>query len=111
MKRNEIIDAYLFLRRHNHDIPDETLDFMKDSALKAFDSMQPIADKGENIKSSHWHDAGAYGRCSYCFRYSDDINCLDDDYKCNCGKSNGFTGSFKKPTKESKWHIASCKRA
>ena len=32
---SEIIDAYLFLREHNHTIPSETLDFMKRSSIEA----------------------------------------------------------------------------
>ena len=32
---NEIIEAYMFLRKHNHTIPDETLDFMKMASIKA----------------------------------------------------------------------------
>jgi len=31
-----IIEAYLFLRKHNQTIPEETLEFMKYSSLKAF---------------------------------------------------------------------------
>lgn len=37
MNRQEIIDAYLFLRENNHDISDETLDFMKDVSLRQYD--------------------------------------------------------------------------
>ena len=39
MTRNEIIDAYVFLRENNHSIPDDTLDFMKDASLKAYDKI------------------------------------------------------------------------
>ncbi len=31
----EIIEAYTFLRAHNHSIPSETLEFMKDSSIAA----------------------------------------------------------------------------
>lgn len=34
MNKQEIMDAYLFLREHNHDIPDNVLDFMKDVSLR-----------------------------------------------------------------------------
>jgi len=61
--------------------------------------------RGNEIKNSHWHDAGAYGRCSYCGRYSDNIKCLDDAFECDCGKRNGYSGSFKAPTKESIWMV------
>jgi hypothetical protein len=37
--RNEIIAAYVFLRKNNMDISDQTLDFMKDAALSVHDSM------------------------------------------------------------------------
>tara|TARA_R110000772_G_scaffold37589_4_gene89222 strand:- start:1379 stop:1681 length:303 start_codon:yes stop_codon:yes gene_type:complete len=33
--RKEIIEAYVFLRKNNMTIPSETLEFMKDSSLKA----------------------------------------------------------------------------
>jgi hypothetical protein len=59
--------------------------------------------KGDKIKKSHWHDAGAYGRCSYCGRYSDDKDCLDSEYLCDCGKKRGYSGSFVKPIIESIW--------
>jgi len=59
--------------------------------------------RGYEIKKAHWHDAGAYGRCSYCSRYSDRPCCLDSRIICDCGKSGGFSGSFKPPTKDSIW--------
>ncbi len=37
--RNEIINAYVFLRENNSSIPDQTLDFMKDASLSAYDSL------------------------------------------------------------------------
>lgn len=39
MKRNDIIDAYVFLRKNNQSIPDKSLEFMKDAALSAYDSL------------------------------------------------------------------------
>lgn len=39
MKRNEIIEAYVFLRENNNSISDQTLDFMKDASLSAYDSL------------------------------------------------------------------------
>ena len=59
--------------------------------------------RGDHIKSNHRHDAGAYGRCIYCGRYSESYTCLDSGFLCQCGKKNGFSGSFKKPNKKSKW--------
>jgi len=37
MTKKEIIDAWAEIRRTNHSIPDDVLDFMKDSAIKALD--------------------------------------------------------------------------
>ena len=39
MERKEIIEAYIFLRNHNHSIPSQTLDFIKDASLSVFDSL------------------------------------------------------------------------
>jgi hypothetical protein len=36
-KKNEIIEAYLFLRKNNHSISDDTLDLMKNSAIEALE--------------------------------------------------------------------------
>jgi pyruvate-formate lyase-activating enzyme len=35
IRKRDIHKAYRFLREKNHDIPDEVLDFMKDSSLAA----------------------------------------------------------------------------
>lgn len=59
--------------------------------------------RGELIEKTHWHDAGANGRCSYCGRYSDNIECLKKEYVCNCGKTKGYSGSFKKPNEKAIW--------
>jgi hypothetical protein len=49
MNRDNIIDAYLFLRENNHSIPSEVLDFMKEASLSEFDgktaSMQEEIDR------------------------------------------------------------------
>jgi hypothetical protein len=39
MQRKEIIDAYLFLRKNNQSIPDDTLEFIKDASLVRFDAL------------------------------------------------------------------------
>jgi len=39
MKREEIMEVYLFLRKNNSSIPSETLEFIKDAALSMFDSI------------------------------------------------------------------------
>lgn len=61
--------------------------------------------RGSEIKQTPHHGAGAYGRCSYCNRYSDDPNCIyGPHFMCNCGKSHGYSGSFLPPTESSIWH-------
>jgi len=45
MNRHEIIDAYVFLRTNNHSIPDETLDFIKDASLSAYDALYGVGCK------------------------------------------------------------------
>ena len=42
ISKEYIIEAYLFLRKHNQSIPSETLDFMKDSALACLNEFTPI---------------------------------------------------------------------
>ena len=37
--KNNIIDAYLFLRENNQNIPSETLDFMKDVSLRELEKI------------------------------------------------------------------------
>lgn len=39
VERNEIIDAYVFLRKANNSIPDQTLEFIKDASLVMYDSL------------------------------------------------------------------------
>jgi hypothetical protein len=46
------------------------------------------------------HDEGAYARCSYCGRYSNDPRTLGEPRKqpvCDCGNANGWSGSFVPP--------------
>jgi hypothetical protein len=66
--------------------------------------------RGEKIKNDLRHDAGAFGRCTYCGRYSDNPNCLEFEYLCDCGKKRGYSGSFKKPTEESIWNESNKER-
>ena len=40
MNKDEIIDAYLFLRENNHSIPSETLEFMKDVSLRELERVE-----------------------------------------------------------------------
>ena len=62
--------------------------------------------RGEKIPNTHWHDGGAYGRCSYCRRYSDNPKILDHKIACDCGKKTGWCGSFVKPDEKSVWSEA-----
>ncbi len=59
--------------------------------------------RGEDIKATHWHDSGAIGRCSYCGRYSENTDCMDSAFICDCGKKSGYSGSFKSPNNKSIW--------
>lgn len=60
--------------------------------------------RGDHIKATLQHDAGAYARCSYCGRYSDDPRSLGDRrFQCACGEFYGWSGSFVTPTAESAW--------
>jgi hypothetical protein len=65
------------------------------------ESKAPI--RGEGIAKSWTHDAGAYARCSYCRRYSDNPKSLTDNWPCVCGKPGGWSGSFQPPTILSMW--------
>lgn len=59
--------------------------------------------RGFNIGATLIHDAGAYGQCSHCGRYSDNPNVLSHELKCDCGKNTGWSGSFKRPDADSAW--------
>jgi hypothetical protein len=67
--------------------------------------------RGEKIKSTLTHDAGAFGRCSYCGRYSDNPSVLLERIACDCGKSGGWSGSFRRPTLDSLWSSAALRTA
>jgi hypothetical protein len=67
--------------------------------------------RGSHIKANLYHGAGAYARCSYCRRYSDDPATLGDrPPACDCGEKHGWSGSFVPPTAESKWSGAALAR-
>jgi len=57
----------------------------------------------KEIKGNLYHDAGAYGQCSYCSRYSDNPKVLGHRLECDCGRIKGWSGSFKKPDENSTW--------
>ena len=68
---------------------------------------KPSDMRGASIGESfgHWaHDAGAYARCSYCGRYTDNKAVMHGDYACDCGKTEGWSGSFLPPNKNSTWN-------
>jgi hypothetical protein len=65
--------------------------------------------RGEHIESTLCHDAGAYAKCSFCKRYTDDRAVMMAMYQhteaplCECGRGTGWCGSFEKPTEDSQW--------
>ena len=73
------------------------------------EAAKPI--RGSDIPKTGHHDAGAIARCSYCGRYSDNPKALQydpratsaKDLRCDCGKTHGWSGSFKRPTAGSIW--------
>lgn len=73
--KKEIIEAYVFLRTNNITIPSETLEFMKDSSLKALDQAltTPVVSKCDCDK---------------------DIACIV------CGEEKGLDGDYWKRMKE-----------
>lgn len=63
--------------------------------------------RGAQIPATWHHDGGAYARCSYCLRYSDDPRSLSkSSFPCECGKTHGWCGSFKPPAADSSWSDA-----
>jgi len=61
--KKEIREAYIFLRKNNNTIPDETLEFMKDAALEKADGLAdnindafPFATENQKkrIKAMTW---------------------------------------------------------
>lgn len=59
--------------------------------------------RGQHIRSTHTHDAGAFGQCHMCRRYSDNPDCMSLGFVCDCGASYGYVGNFRRPTANSKW--------
>ncbi len=70
MNRQEIIDAYLFLREHNHDISDATLDFMKDVSLRELERVENCRVCFSCIHDGlqQWQEDDA--PCKDCYEYS-----------------------------------------
>jgi hypothetical protein len=56
------------------------------------------------IPATFRHDEGAIARCSYCGRYTLDRKALSNRQPVwECGKQNGWSGSFVKPGTDAKW--------
>ena len=47
--KDKIMEAYLFLRKNNHSIPDEVLDFIKESSLEKLEELQRHEDEMRGI--------------------------------------------------------------
>lgn len=64
MNKQEIIDAYCFLREHNHDISDATLNFMKDVSLRELEKIE----NGEPCLTCRFHGQQMVfpGQCTGC---------------------------------------------
>jgi len=61
--------------------------------------------RGAHIPATFMHDAGAYARCSYCGRYTDNPKVLSSNgWPCECGTWYGWSGSFAAPTADSTWN-------
>lgn len=67
-------------------------------------AVKKAVQASETIPATLQHDAGAIARCSYCGRYTTRNAVLSRPYiKCDCGKTHGWCGSFKKPDAKSRW--------
>lgn len=64
--------------------------------------VQPVKVRGEHIAASWTHGAGAYAQCT-CGKYTDDHNVFKNLPQCDCGKTQGWSGSFVPPTADSEW--------
>lgn len=65
---------------------------------------QVVAAPLNGIKATPFHDEGAIAQCFYCKRYTMDIEALNDrPMACECGKKNGWSGSFRTPGPNAKW--------
>lgn len=94
----------LFCRNESHEALKQSYAKFCGGRLSAAPQQPAPAIRGAHIKESIRHDAGAIARCSYCGRYSDDLNALNKSpFACDCGKSSGWCGSFKKPADDSIW--------
>lgn len=71
----DIINTWAWVRKNNHSIPDEVLDFMKAASLQELSSEQPSIQKGEDYWKrrceaaekvistyNEWHDYNSQDR-------------------------------------------------
>lgn len=74
-----------------------------DVLRRSAEASKPV--QAESPKGTMFHDAGAVAQCQYCSRYTLDWNALGDRQPvCDCGKQHGWSGSFKPPGTDAKWH-------
>ncbi len=61
---------------------------------------------GATIGASMSHDHGAIARCSFCKRYtSSSFSLSQRGQTCDCGRRDGWSGSFEAPDGDSRWSI------
>ena len=77
--RKEIIEAYTFLRTNNMTIPSETLEFMKDSSLKALDQALTIPVVSKRFSYDQMIEASKYG-----YNYRDTTSFPNKNFDDNC---------------------------
>ncbi|BAV39189.1 hypothetical protein BPT24_066 [Tenacibaculum phage pT24] len=104
--KESIMEAYVFLRKNNQSIPDETLDFMKDASLKSLEDLKngdvkvatgnsALVEEWDNTENDHWdeyiekepiNDAEKCNECGhYMVEKMSGIKCSNDDcnnFKC-----------------------------
>lgn len=55
MKKSDIIEAYCLIRKIDNTIPDEVLDFMKNSALNRLNNLD-LNCKEDCFSCKHWNE-------------------------------------------------------
>lgn len=61
---------------------------------------------GALLPASSTHDAGAWARCSWCGRYSASPRALGSRrWACDCGRDDGWSGSFRSPGPDAQWSL------
>jgi hypothetical protein len=55
MTEKDIIDAYIKIRKIDNTIPDDVLDFMKDSAINKLNKSNSINCKSNYLFCEHWN--------------------------------------------------------